>query len=332
MAEADGEGIGDAVGGDGGSPSACGAERARALFGEGRHGNAELDGALIPGGHGTWPNRQPFLDVDDGRVLAQAIVDTIREPLLVLDKDLRVVAASRSFYLTFKLDVQDVEGRPVYALGDGQWNIPELRVLLEKILPRHTVMEAYEVEQEFSRIGRRTMLLNAREVFKQRNDRKLILVAIEDVTERRTAERKTAELLQQKDILLREMQHRVANSLQIIASILLLKARTVQSEETRLHLQDAHRRVMSVAAVQQQLQASEPWRDDRARPVSVPAVRGPGGLDDRRPSADLLDGACRRRHRFLQPRRQHGSDRNGARHQRAQACIPRLTGGRALWS
>ncbi len=212
----------------------------------------------FPADMAAWANRQPFLDVDDGRVLAQAIVDTIREPLLVLDKDLRVVTASRSFYLTFKLDQQDVQGRPVYALGDGQWNIPELRVLLEKILPRHTVMEAYEVEQEFSRIGRRTMLLNAREVFKQRNDRKLILLAIEDVTERRTAERKTAELLRQKDILLQEMHHRVANSLQIIASILLIKARTVQSDETRLHLQDAHRRVMSVAAVQQQLQASEP--------------------------------------------------------------------------
>ena len=84
----------------------------------------------------------------------------------------------------------------------------------------------------------------------------LILLAIEDVTERRAAEREMAELLQQKEILLQEMQHRVANSLQIIASILLLKARTVHSEETRQHLQDAHQRVLSVAAVQQQLHAS----------------------------------------------------------------------------
>ena len=73
-----------------------------------------------------------------------------------------------------------------------------------------------------------------------------ILLAIEDVTRRRETEREKDELLQQKEILLQEMQHRVANSLQIIASILLLKARTVQSEETRLHLQDAHQRVMSV--------------------------------------------------------------------------------------
>jgi chemotaxis protein methyltransferase CheR len=83
-----------------------------------------------------------------------------------------------------------------------------------------------------------------------------ILLAIEDVTRRHDAEREKDDLFQQKEILLQEMQHRVANSLQIIASILLLKARTVQSEETRLHLQDAHQRVMSVARVQQQLHAS----------------------------------------------------------------------------
>jgi two-component sensor histidine kinase len=203
------------------------------------------------------PNDQPFVHVEDGRALAQAIVDTIREPLLVLDQDLRVVAASRSFYLTFKMVPRDVQGRPVYTLGDGQWDIPELRVLLEKILPQHLVMEGYEVQQDFSGLGRRAILLNARQVFYEEEDaRTLILLGIEDVTERRAAERELRELLQQKETLLQEMQHRVANSLQIIASILLLKARTVQSEEIRQHLEDAHQRVMSVAAVQQQLQAS----------------------------------------------------------------------------
>jgi chemotaxis protein methyltransferase CheR len=141
-------------------------------------------------------------------------------------------------------------------LGDGQWNIPTLRFLLENIAPHHTVMEGYEVEREFPGIGRRSMLLNAREVVSQRNARKLILLTIEDVTERRAAEREMAELLRHKEMLLQEMQHRIANSLQIIASILLLKARTVQSEETRMHLRDAHQRIMSVAAVQQQLLTS----------------------------------------------------------------------------
>ncbi|MGB6547458.1 MAG: histidine kinase dimerization/phosphoacceptor domain -containing protein [Xanthobacteraceae bacterium] len=199
---------------------------------------------------------QSIKDADDASALAQAIVDTIRDPLLVLDQNLRVVTANRTFHETFRMSRQDTHGRPIYALGDGQWNIPELRLLLEDVGPEHAVMEAYEVDWDFPIIGRRSMLLNAREVFNQRNTYKLILLAIEDITDRRTAERQMAELLQQKETLLQEMQHRVANSLQIIASILMLKARTVESEEIRLHLQDAHDRVMSVATVQQQLQAS----------------------------------------------------------------------------
>jgi len=202
------------------------------------------------------PHHEPFADIEDGRALAQAIVDTVREPLLVLDKDLRVIAASRSFYLTFLVNRQETQGRPLYALGDGQWDIPALRALLERIAPEHSVLDDYEVEHDFPKLGRRVMLLNARKVFYEGNNHTTILLAIEDITARRAAERELQDLLRQKELLLEEMQHRIANSLQIIASILLLKASTVQSEETRLHLQDAHKRVMSVAAVQQHLRAS----------------------------------------------------------------------------
>ena len=100
------------------------------------------------------------------------------------------------------------------------------------------------------------MLLNAHQVFDEANPDSALLLAIEDVTHRRAGEREKDELLREKELLLEEMRHRVANSLQIIASILLLKARTVQSEETRRHLQDAHQRVMSVATVQQQLRGT----------------------------------------------------------------------------
>jgi two-component sensor histidine kinase len=212
----------------------------------------------LPGAALTRPNRLPFAAIDDAYPLAQAIVDTIRDPLLVLDQDLRVVTANRAFHLTFRMNRQDIRGRPVYGLGDGQRNIAELRLLLEDITLQHTVMEGYEVERDFPIIGRRSMLLNAREIFNQRNARDLILLTFEDVTDRRAAECEIKELLQHKETLLREMQHRIANSLQIIASILLLKARTVRSEETRLHLKDAHQRIMSVAAAQQQLLASNP--------------------------------------------------------------------------
>jgi chemotaxis protein methyltransferase CheR len=202
-------------------------------------------------------NGQAFVDLDEGSTLAQAIVDTIREPLLVLDKDLRVVTANRSFCPTFSMKCQDVLGRSFYALGDGQWNIPELRLLLESIASHDAVMDAYEVEQDFPGLGRRTMLLNARKVFYENRSERTILLSIEDISERRAKERELRDLLRQREVLLQEMQHRVANNLQIIASILFIKARTVHSVETRQHLQDAHQRVLSVAAIQQQLQTSD---------------------------------------------------------------------------
>jgi two-component sensor histidine kinase len=200
--------------------------------------------------------RRQFTDIEDAFALAQAIVDTVREPVLVFDKDLRVIAASRSFYSAFKVSLQDTQGRLLYELGNGQWDIPGLRLLLEKIIPERGVMEDYEVEHEFPDVGHRTMRLNARQVFYEGGADTTILLGIEDVTRQRAFEREREELLRQKDILLEEIQHRVANSLQIIASIILMKARTVQSEETRLHLHDAHSRVMSIAAVQEHLHAS----------------------------------------------------------------------------
>ncbi|MDO9415774.1 sensor histidine kinase [Pararhizobium sp.] len=201
-----------------------------------------------------------FQNVDHAQTLAQAIVNTIHDSLLVLDEQFYVMAASRSFYETFKVDEADTHGRLLYSLGDGQWDIPALRLLLETIIPAQTAMDGFEVEHDFPGIGRRTMLLNARQVIYGEGSATTILLAFTDITARRVIERekevlheRTQELLRQKDVLLREMQHRVANSLQIIASILLLKARAVTSEETRRDLQDAHQRVMSVAEVQRHL-------------------------------------------------------------------------------
>ena len=212
----------------------------------------------------AFANDQLISELDDAGALAQAIIDTISDPLLVLDQKLRVVVANRACYRTFGMNHQDVRGCPVYVLGDGPWNIPELRLCLGRVGRPGAVIEEYEVDRDFPLIGRRSMLLNARELFKQKNTDRLILLTIKDITDRRVAEREMAKLLQQKETLLQEMQHRVANSLQIIASILLLKARTVQSEEARLHLRDAHQRVMSVATVQQQLQ---PW--GQGEPIEI---------------------------------------------------------------
>ena len=117
-------------------------------------------------------------------------------------------------------------------------------------------MEDYEVEHEFPHLGIRIMLLNARQVFYKEGAETTILLGIEDVTARRALEHEKDNLLRQKEILLEEIQHRIANSLQIIAGIILMKANAVSSEETRTLLQDTHDRVISIAAVQQQLNAS----------------------------------------------------------------------------
>jgi hypothetical protein len=92
---------------------------------------------------------EQFVNVADACKLAQGIVDTVREPVVVLNEALLVLAASRSFYSAFKVSPEETQGTLLYALGDGQWDIPKLRVLLEKIIPEHGVMEAYEVEHEF---------------------------------------------------------------------------------------------------------------------------------------------------------------------------------------
>ncbi len=205
-----------------------------------------------------------FRKLEDAQTLAQAIVNTIPEPFIVLDDKLRVLTASASFYRTFKVEPEQTCGRLLYSLGDGQWDIPALRVLLETIIPERVAMDGFEVEHDFPSLGRRTMLLNARQVVYDDKSNRTILLAFMDITGRRAIEREkelflkqTEDLLRQKDVLLQEMEHRVANSLQIIASILLLKARGVSSEETRQHLKDAHQRVMSVAEVQRHLHASE---------------------------------------------------------------------------
>ncbi len=199
---------------------------------------------------------EQFTDGHDASALAAAIIDTVREPFVLLDEGLRVVAASRSFYRTFTVNPQDIQGRLLYELGDGEWNTPKLRTLLGKVLPERGVMEGCEVEHDFPEIGRRTMLLNARRVFYEEGSRANILLGIEDITSQRLLESEKDELLRQKDVLLGEIQHRIGNSLQIIASIIMSKVKTIESEETRRHLNDAHDRVISIAAVQQQLQIS----------------------------------------------------------------------------
>ena len=116
--------------------------------------------------------------VDEARRFAEGIVETVREPLMVLDGDLRVVRANPAFYRLFQTTPEDTENHLLYELGNGQWNIPELRRLLEEILPLNTRFNDFEVHHDFPNIGRRIMLLNARRIYHEDNKTRFILLAI----------------------------------------------------------------------------------------------------------------------------------------------------------
>jgi chemotaxis protein methyltransferase CheR len=201
-----------------------------------------------------------FHSLAEAQTLALAIVDTLPEPFLVLDEKLQVLAASRCFYVVFREDPELSYGRSLFEIGEGHWDIPGLRKLLEGAVSQHTSVEGFEFEQKFQHLGKRTVQLNAHPIHDQGNGSPMLLLSIRDITDRRLVEQEkerllehSEELLEQQKTLLREMRHRIANSLQIIASILLLKASSVSSEETKNELRDAHQRVMSVAAVQSHL-------------------------------------------------------------------------------
>ncbi|MFN0010046.1 MAG: PAS domain S-box protein [Phycisphaerales bacterium] len=153
-----------------------------------RSAGGETAGAVLVFRDVTEKKRQEKL-VTDAFDYASNILATQREPFLVLDKALRVVSANRAFYRVFRVEKDATEGRFVYDLGDGQWNIPKLRELLEDVLPKNHVFEGFEVAHDFpSGVGHKTMLLNVRKVVRPGNNSELILLAIEDITERKQAQ------------------------------------------------------------------------------------------------------------------------------------------------
>lgn len=199
---------------------------------------------------------------DPGLSLARALINTSNLPLLLFDGDLRVVSSSRSFGRAFDLAPEQVDGRKLARIGAGEWDMAELRGLLHSALGDQRDIGPYEADLVRAGAEPRRLMFNVQKVEYDDLANPRVMLAIEDVTDIRRADRQIMSLILEKDellleraTLLQEMQHRIANSLQIIASVLLLKARAVKSEETRASLQDAHDRVMSVAAVQQHLQS-----------------------------------------------------------------------------
>ena len=136
------------------------------------------------------------MEIQDAREYAESIVETLREPLVVLNSDLKILTANRSFYDTFQVTPEETIGNFIYNLGNHQWDIPKLRVLFEEILLHDTVFNGYEVEHDFLDIGRKVILLNARQIFRKDIGSHIILLAMEDITERKRLD----QVLQEKNI------------------------------------------------------------------------------------------------------------------------------------
>ena len=148
--------------------------------------------AAGPGDGGRRPSRRRSeADLKAIETYAQNIVDTVREPLLILDATLRVRSANNAFYQTFQVTSEETENRLIYELGNGQWDIPDLRTLLEDVVPKSSVFNDFELEHTFPVIGRRVMLLNARKL-QAGHHGELLVLAMEDVTERRRVEEEVA--------------------------------------------------------------------------------------------------------------------------------------------
>src|SRR5580693_1248971 len=188
--------------------------------------------------------------------LALAMLAASAAPLVLLDGQLNVIGVSASFSHGFQIDPVTATGQSFFALGVGEWDVPQLRSLLELTLSGSTEIDAYEMDLNFAGEAPRALVLNARRLEYPVGARAMLLLTVSDVTEARLSEKLKDDLVREKTILLQEVQHRVANSLQIIASVILQNARRVNSEETRGHLHDAHQRVMSIAVLQQQLAAT----------------------------------------------------------------------------
>jgi len=194
--------------------------------------------------------------------LTLAVVAASPGPLLLLDGHLTVLAASASFCANFDLDPLAAPGSSVFDLGEGEWSGRRLRSLLEATAAGVAQVGAYEMDLVRPGLGPCRLVIQARRLAYLDLEHVRVLVAVTDVTEARADAKLKDELLAENGILLKEVRHRVANSLQIIASVLLQNARKTRSLETRGHLKDAHNRVMSVAALERLLSASAEVEED----------------------------------------------------------------------
>lgn len=221
---------------------------------------------------------------DTANHLALALIAASHAPILLLDRDLNIRGASDSFCRAFEVDGVGIRGKTLGEIGAGEWNGRPLESLLAATAAGSAAIDAYELDLIRADRPPCHLIVNAQRLEFSQDDPVYVLLTITDVTAARLAGKRRDDLVREQQILLSEIEHRVANSLQIIASVLMQSARKVQSEETRFHLRDAHNRVMSIATLQRQLaysQASEvalrPYFTDLCRSIAASMI-----ADDKR--------------------------------------------------
>src|SRR5439155_12706664 len=160
-----------------------------------------------------------------------------------------------AFGRTFQVSKEDTEQHLIYTLGAGQWNIPKLRLLLEEIVPKHSQVANFEVTHDFPQVGSRTLLMSASRLFDDQGGKPMTLLAVHDITSQRKAE-SLAAALQEKEVLLKEIHHRVKNNLQIVSSLLNLQADVIKDPKALAFLRQNQDRIQSMALVHEKIYLS----------------------------------------------------------------------------
>jgi PAS domain S-box-containing protein len=167
-------------------------------------------------------------EAQGARIYAENIIETMREPLLVLDEDLKILSSNRSFYATFNAKPTETIGSYIYDLGNRQWDIPRFRLFLENILPQNTHFDDFEVEHDFPSIGHKIMILNARQINQEEIGRRMILLAIEDITELRKLEQEKRNIL---SMFAHDMKNPLVTSAGLLSRIIQGKTGTLTEKQ-----------------------------------------------------------------------------------------------------
>ena len=206
------------------------------------------------------------VETQGARIYAENIIETMRDSLLVLDENLKILSGNRSFYATFKANPETTVGNYIYDLGNRQWDIPQLRLLLESILPRKTHFDDFEVEHDFPSIGHKIMMLNARQIFQEEIGRRMILLVIEDITKIRKLEREKRNIL---SMFAHDMKNPLVVSEGFLSRTIVGKAGTLTEKQLN-YLKIAHSELGKVSLLISNFLEFSKYEAGEFKPVFTP--------------------------------------------------------------